>query len=71
MIPMNKEQLIEIEIKLAYHEKMISELNTIVFDQQKTIDHLLKMLDFFRNRISELSNTLTITESVNEKPPHY
>lgn len=68
---MNKEQLIEIEIKLAYHEKMISELNTIVFDQQKTIDHLLKMLDFFRNRISELSNTLTITESVNEKPPHY
>lgn len=68
---MNDEQRIEIETKLAYQERMISELNAIVYDQQKTIDNLIKMLESLKSRFSEFSATMTVAEAKHEKPPHY
>ncbi|MBU1344166.1 MAG: SlyX family protein [Proteobacteria bacterium] len=37
---MNEERLTEIEIKLAYQEKTIKDLNDVICDQQKEIEKL-------------------------------
>jgi len=37
---MNEDRLTEIEIKLAYQEKIINDLNDVICDQQKEIEKL-------------------------------
>jgi SlyX protein len=68
---MDEQRLIDIEMKLAYQERMISELNTVVVDQQKAIDELQKTSGLLLNRVVELSQNVGQPEIVDEKPPHY
>lgn len=68
---MDDKRLTDIETKIAYQERMISELNIIVYDQQKTIEDLKKMVEFLRNRVMDLADMSSLTDPGNEKPPHY
>lgn len=68
---MGDNRLTDIETKLAYLERMISELNGVVYDQQKTIEDLKKMNQILGSRIIELSGFLGSSGSEVEKPPHY
>ena len=62
---MNEERLIEIEIKIANQEHLLEQLNTVMYEQQKTIDRLEKSL-----KELEKANQLEIGPH-NVKPPHY
>lgn len=68
---MNEDRLIEIETKLAYQERMISELNTVIIDQQSIIEELLKHVHALNQRVMELSESLALPDGGSEKPPHY
>jgi SlyX protein len=68
---MDNLRLMDIESKIAYQEHMISELNTVIIDQQKQIDQLQKTVQLLLERVAELSQCMTLSSSGNEKPPHY
>jgi SlyX protein len=68
---MDNNRLIDIETKIAYQEHTISELNTIVFEQQKTIDELKNQIRILIDRVLDLSENLSQPLGANEKPPHY
>lgn len=68
---MDNERLMDIETKIAYQEHMISELNTIVYGQQKTIEDLKKMVELLRHRVMDLVDMTSYTDPGSEKPPHY
>lgn len=68
---MNDDRIIELEIKAAYQEDLLQDLNKIVGQQQQQIDRLeatCKMLD---ERIRSLSVEGGGGENVEEVPPHY
>ena len=62
---MSEERLVKIETQLAFQEQTIKELNDVLYEQQKEIDRLTKMVE-------EFLETIPATEApANEKPPHY
>lgn len=68
---MNEARLIDIETKIAYQEHMISELNSVVIDQQTAIDDLKKTVQALALRVVEMSEAVAPSDSGPEKPPHY
>ena len=67
----NMDDAIEkVEIKCAYLEAQVAELNDIVYEQQKCIDSLTIQLQKLSKKVEEL-----IEESgearPNRRPPHY
>jgi len=69
---MTEERLAEIEIKLAYQEKTIKDLNDVICDQQKKIEKLGSICEKLVKIVTE--NGLTarrVDAPANEKPPHY
>jgi SlyX protein len=68
---MNDNQIIELEIKIAYQEDLLQALNKIVAQQQQQIDRLEATCRMFNERIKNLSSEGSGSESVEELPPHY
>jgi SlyX protein len=67
---MNDERLSNLEIKFAYQEEFLEQLNLVVTAQQKTIERLEKeILDLKSNAIGgSVDSTRTLAD---DKPPHY
>ncbi len=68
---MNDERIIELEIKAAYQEDLLQDLNKIVGRQQQQIDRLEATCRMLNERIKSLSTEAGSGESVEEVPPHY
>jgi SlyX protein len=69
---MNEERLAEIEIKLAYQEKTIKDLNDVICDQQKEIEKLGSVCEKLIKIVNDNGLTaLTVEAPADEKPPHY
>ena len=69
---MNEERLTEIEIKLAYQEKIIKDLNDVICDQQKEIEKLGSICEKLIKIVKENGLTVPIIDApADEKPPHY
>ena len=68
---MNDERIIELEIKAAYQEDLLQELNKIVAGQQQQIDRLEATCKMLNERIKSLSVEGSTGENVEEVPPHY
>jgi len=68
---MIEDRLVDIEIKLVYQEETIKELNGVVCEQQKQIDHLESICKVFESQIKNLSEAIGGKPILNEKPPHY
>ena len=64
----NDNRLIDIETTLANHEKTIDELSTVVFEQGKKIDQLLKLNKYLVNLINK-DTVKPLSEET--PPPHY
>lgn len=60
------DRLEAVEIKLAYQEKVIRELNDVIYDQQRRIDRLASVCDDLAR-----SGRDSPSGPANEKPPHY
>ena len=68
---MREERLAEIEIKLTYQEDLVQELNAVVYQQQKRIDHLEKWCAALAEHIRGLSEPAASRTIADEIPPHY
>ena len=58
------EQLVELEIKLAYQERRLTELDALVRTLATRVDNAERDL-------GDLKRTLVAPAPVNEPPPHY
>lgn len=68
---MDDERLVNIETKIAYQEHMISELNEVLFQQQKTMDELKRTVELLKGRLVDIGDMMSAPTQANEKPPHY
>jgi uncharacterized coiled-coil protein SlyX len=59
-------RLVDLEIRYTHLERQVADLSEVVFEQQRTIDGLLRQLSSTRSEIAQLSAPMT-----NDKPPHY
>ena len=64
---MNDDRIEDLEIKMAFQEKAINELNQVLYDQQKTIDRLTSMVEMLMKDRDGQNGP----GPANEKPPHY
>ena len=64
------ERLTAIEMKLAYMEDFVNQIQNVAVDQAKTIDKLQKEVKLMSDRIREMSNNME-GDIPNRKPPHY
>ena len=51
-----EDRLTAIEMKLAYMEDFVSQIQNVAVDQAKTIDKLQKEIKMMSDRIREMSN---------------
>jgi SlyX protein len=65
-----EDRLTAIEMKLAYMEDFVSQIQNVAVDQAKTIDKLQKEIKMMSDRICEMSNQME-GDIPNRKPPHY
>jgi uncharacterized coiled-coil protein SlyX len=59
-------RLVDLEVRYTHLERQVAELSEVVFEQQRTIDGLLRQLTSAKAEIAQLGEPAT-----NEKPPHY
>ena len=58
------------EMKLAYMEDFVNQIQEVAVEQAKTIDKLKGEIKLMANKIREMSDSLE-GEIPNRKPPHY
>ena len=58
------------EMKLAYLEDFVNQIQEVDVEQAKTIDKLKGEIKLMSNKIREMSDSLE-GEIPNRKPPHY
>ncbi len=63
---MSNQDIINLEIKLAFQERLIDDLNQIVIKQQASIDKLNQKLNLIEDKLDR--NTQDV---VNPPPPHH
>ena len=64
------ERLTAIEMKLAYMEDFVNQIQNVAVEQAKTIDKLQKETKLMADRIREMSKSME-GDIPNRKPPHY
>lgn len=65
-----EDRLIDLETRLAHHERMTEELSEVIARQDRTIDLLSAQLRRLIGRLQNLEGAvLSVPE--NQKPPHY
>ena len=63
-------RLTAIEMKLAYMEDFVNQIQNVAVEQTKTIDKLQKEIKQMSDKMREMSNTME-GDIPNRKPPHY
>ena len=66
-----KEQLDQLEFKVAFQEDTIEQLNQIVTQQQMAIDALEQKQQVIIEKLKSLQSTSSNINSGEEIPPHY
>jgi len=64
-------RLIELESRLAYHERMADELSSVLFEQGRAIDLLTAQLRRLRDRVAEMEAGGGRSPQDEKPPPHY
>ena len=65
-----EERLNAVEMKLAYMEDFVSQIQGVAVEQAKTIDKLQKEIKLMSEKIREMSNAVE-GDIPNRRPPHY
>ncbi|MCR5495976.1 MAG: SlyX family protein [Treponema sp.] len=66
----SEERLTAIEMKLAYMEDFVSQIQEVAVDQARTIEKLKKEVKLMSDKIHEMSDAME-GDIPNRKPPHY
>ena len=64
------ERLTAIEMKLAYMEDFVNQIQDVTVEQAKTIDKLQKEIKVISDKIRDMSNVME-GDIPNRRPPHY
>ena len=64
------ERLTAIEMKLAYMEDFVNQIQKVAVELAKTMDKLQKEMKLMSDRVREMSNAME-GDIPNRKPPHY
>ena len=64
------ERLTAIEMKLAYMEDFVNQIQNVAVEQTKTIDKLQKEIKLMSDKMREMSDAAE-GDIPNRKPPHY
>ena len=65
-----EERLTAVEMKLAYMEDFVNQIQGVAVEQTKTIDKLQKEIKLMSEKIREMSNAVE-GDIPNRRPPHY
>ena len=65
-----EDRLTAIEMKLAYMEDFVNQIQDVAVDQAKTIDKLQKEIKLMSDKIREMSDAVE-GDIPNRRPPHY
>lgn len=65
------ERLTELEVRVAFQDKTLQDLNEVVTRQQREIARLEKELEAVKSQLSELTPSMVIPPEDEKPPPHY
>ena len=66
-----EDRLVDLEVKAAYAEDTLDQLNALMYRQQQQIDALLAELRQLRDRMPEGGGGAEVRNLRDEIPPHY
>lgn len=61
----------ELQMKVAFQENTIEELNQAIIAQQKQIDNLMFKMNHVTNKLKEISTSNLADPQDETPPPHY
>jgi SlyX protein len=64
-------RLIDLETRMAHHERMAEELSQVVAEQARTIDGLNRRIRFLTERLTEAEAGWERSPQDERPPPHY
>lgn len=67
---MSEERFVDIEVKLAHQEQVVSELNEVVTQQQAKLMQLEELCTSLMQRVRSMGEGAADPEQ-DERPPHY
>ena len=67
---MSEERLVDIEVKLAHQEQLLSDLDAVVTDQQAKIMQLEALCNELIERVRSFADGATDAPH-DDRPPHY
>jgi SlyX protein len=65
------ETIEDLQMRIAYQEDSIEQLNRIIIKQQSEIDLLKGEIQQLKGMIEEVAESLTDSAAGSERPPHY
>ncbi len=65
-----EKRLVDLEVKSAYADDLLDQLNRTMFRQQQQIESLARELQVLRQQIAA-SGTPGLGAALDERPPHY
>lgn len=61
----HEQRIIDLEMRITHQDDLVDRLNSVIYDQQKQIDQLIKKMSALEKQSEDP------TAPRNEKPPHY
>ena len=68
---MSEDRLVDIEVKLAHQEQLLTDLDDIVTQQQAKIMQLEELGTSLVDRVRSIGEAMPEGEAMDERPPHY
>ena len=68
---MSEDRLVDIEVKLAHHEQLLTDLDDVVTKQQAKIMQLEELCSSLVERVRSIGEETPGDGPQDEQPPHY
>jgi len=68
---MSEDRLVDIEVKLAHQEQLLTDLDEVVTKQQARIMQLEELCGSLVDRVRSIGDAMPGDRAQDERPPHY
>ncbi len=68
---MSEERMIDLESRLAHQDKLLSDLNDVVTEQQARMMQLEELVRNLIDRVRSIGDGAPAGDPADERPPHY
>lgn len=66
-----EKRIVELEVRYAHQEKLLSELSDVLYRQQQLLDQLSQRVKALESKFGELDHAPRVRDPKDEVPPHY